>query len=355
MDVRFYGPVRRQMRGKLSKYWYAEAYDRRTRKQSWRSTGQTTREGALDVISQWQAEMRVPVELREKGEQPTHEVLRQWRAGLGHLAPLTLRNLDFYLRHWTERWGMQPVGSIRPPDIQEFLDVRRAGGCGPRTLIQDLRCLRWFFNWATKKGFCLQNPTADIQLPRMPDAHPRALDEQQVGRLLETLDRYPDRTCAVAILFALETGARIGAVLSLRWEWIDLEAGWVQIPPGQEGLKLRGEGLDIPLSPILLSALKRYRSATSGVAFPVVRSTLRKHWYRVLSRAGLPRFVFHSLRKTFISRQSRKGTPIEVTMAISGHRDLRTVLKVYRQVVREELLRAVGRGGPTPMSERRSS
>ena len=50
----------------------------------------------------------------------------------------------------------------------------------------------------------------------------------------------------------------------------------------------------------------------------------------------------HDLRRSFVTRCRRKGIPMEVTMKLSDHRDLATVLKCYREIDSDEIEKWVG-------------
>ena len=74
----------------------------------------------------------------------------------------------------------------------------------------------------------------------------------------------------------------------------------------------------------------------------------RVTWVRILLRsfqeaalkAGIPRFGTHSVRHSYRSWLDAVGTPIAVQQKLMRHSDIRTTLKVYGDVVTDEMAQA---------------
>jgi len=49
-------------------------------------------------------------------------------------------------------------------------------------------------------------------------------------------------------------------------------------------------------------------------------------------RAGLRSLTFHDLRRVFLNRCRENGVPLEVAMALSGHKSIAVVQKYYREI-----------------------
>ncbi|MDE0031153.1 MAG: integrase family protein [Deltaproteobacteria bacterium] len=106
------------------------------------------------------------------------------------------------------------------------------------------------------------------------------------------------------------TGMRLGEVVSLRWERIDLERGILRVEETKTG-----EPLELPLTRQLAAVLERRRAGTSGAAvegwvFPSLTSATGHltglHRYHVdISKAAGTRFWFHGLRNAFITVAER--------------------------------------------------
>jgi integrase len=178
---------------------------------------------------------------------------------------------------------------------------------------------------------------AEVRSVRVPTSPPRILEETEEALLL--------REAAPAlrgfIILAVETGLRRRALLSLKWEHVDLVSGRLDLPGD---LLKSGRRLRVPLSQRAWDTLLSIRAESQEtLVFPVPASTLGDWWRAAVRVTGLKGLRIHDLRKTFLTRCRRKGVALEVGMTLSDHHDVKTALRVYRQVDDADLLRAVDR------------
>jgi integrase len=101
-----------------------------------------------------------------------------------------------------------------------------------------------------------------------------------------------------------DTGERIGAVLAVRWEWIDLHSRHLTIPA--EARKGGQNDLQWELHPTTIALLLRIREPARKLVwpFPFDPSTLWNRYKRLLESAGLPsdrKHKFHCMRKSVAS------------------------------------------------------
>ena len=106
------------------------------------------------------------------------------------------------------------------------------------------------------------------------------------------------------------TGMRLGEVISLRWERIDLDRGILRVEETKTG-----EPLELPLTHQLAAVLERRRAEADGAAdegwvFPSLTSATGHltglHRYHVdITKAAGTRFWFHGLRNAFITVAER--------------------------------------------------
>lgn len=327
------------------------------------------------------------------GPGPTLDAARaEWLASkrLELCSPQAVKNLQWLSGPWVLRWGTRPVSSITRADVRAYLGERAGDpngrkARGPVTLENERRSLRAFFAWCVAEELTPRNPCAAIKAIKCPRRRPRVLEEAEVAALLEacrgsavaqitarrqgggvarwTQKRPAPPYLAPVVLVATETGLRSRTLLGLSWAHVDLEAGWLRIPAE---LMKAGEDHEMPLSPRALDALAEWRAAqVEREGTPAVRpeapvwglapgASVKRAFRSAARRAGLE-VKFHDLRRTFISLARRRGVPLDVVMALSDHRDLRTVLRHYRGVSREELLAAVGRDTQADTAEQRGA
>ena len=70
--------------------------------------------------------------------------------------------------------------------VEEHLAQRRAAGLGPASVSRALAALRGLHRFLLEEGGATTDPTADVRPVRSPRRLPKAIDEDEVGRLLDT-------------------------------------------------------------------------------------------------------------------------------------------------------------------------
>jgi integrase len=85
------------------------------------------------------------------------------------------------------------------------------------------------------------NPAKGVQLLKGAQKE-RFLSEAEVARLADALaamenERKLAATAATAVRLLLLTGCRKSEILSLRWEWVDIERGCLRLPDSKTGAK----------------------------------------------------------------------------------------------------------------------
>lgn len=159
------------------------------------------------------------------------------------------------------------------------------------------------------------------------------------------------------------TGCRLGELLGLRWECIDLERGEIKIVAAMKDMggkqrldkpKTPRSRRTIPLTALAVEALERHHIQQkvikiahgpdwnpSGLVFCTSRGTafsqtnFRKQYYiPMLAKAGLPYLKAHNAgRHTNASVQLHQGTPVHVVSAMLGHTTPVTTLGIYAHLM----------------------
>ena len=151
----------------------------------------------------------------------------------------SVRQLAKYL----DDQGMpQEVASLRREHIESFiahlLETRK-----PATANNRYRGLQSFFKWLISEGEIKNNPMDRMRPPRIPEAPPDVLREEQLKALLATCDKGSDlesRRDAALIRVFIDTGARLSEVTNLRLDLQDDSANDVDLDMGI--LRVLGKG-----------------------------------------------------------------------------------------------------------------
>ena len=124
------------------------------------------------------------------------------------------------------------------------------------------------------------------------------------------------------------TGARVGEILALKWEDVDLERGRLTIRAQKTGrtriLPLMGapEG---DVSPGLVTLLRRWRLEAGGREYVLPHDGLphpafpKSGWYMVAKKVKGPRIGPQALRQNFTSYGASIGIPAAVSAMWQGH------------------------------------
>lgn len=200
---------------------------------------------------------------------------------------LTIGNLSNY-------WATKRVSEINSVTCREY-----AKGRPPVAARRDLETLRAGVNHWDKHVNAIERKPV-IVLPERPAGRNRTVTRRDVARLLWAARRTPH--LARFILLGFYTGSRAGAILDLRWSWVD--AGRCVLHRREPGSpERRGKHRPpLKLGRRILSHLKRWHRIDAGISYVIhyegkpVRK-LRRSWATAVRRAGVQASP-HDLRRT---------------------------------------------------------
>ena len=234
--------------------------------------------------------------------------------------------------------GMRAV-DITPARIREYAATRLADGKAAGTVNRDLGVLRRMFILAMQSGKLGRRP----YFRKLTEASPRQGFMEHSEYLVIRRHLSPDHQDILD--FAYLTGWRRGEVLGLEWRDVDRAAGVIRLRP--EMSKTR-EGRALVLSAPLRDVIeRRWRGRALGCALVFHRDGrsldhFKDTWRRACKAAGLPRKLFHDLRRTAVRNMVRAGIPERVSMQMSGHKT-RSVFDRYNIVSEGDLRQAAER------------
>jgi integrase len=123
---------------------------------------------------------------------------------------------------------------------------------------------------------------------------------------------------------AIETAARRGELLSLRWENIDLKRRTAHLPETKNG-----DSRTVPLSSRAVAILEALPRSIEGKVFPLTVNALKLAFVRACLTAGLENFHFHDLRHEGTSRLAGKLSNVLELSAVTGHKELKMLKRYY--------------------------
>jgi integrase len=273
-------------------------------------------------------------------------VVRPKRCGLrgGNSLGTALGHLKMLKAYFGDRL----VSGITYDDLETFRSDRKATPVTfknkpPRertwaTVNRELSLLRAIFAWAVRARWINRDPFLDddslidtgLETPRK-----RVLSREEEERLLAACDAESKRQhLRPIIIAAVETGMRLGEILTLEWSDVALDATPPRITLRADKTKTL-KSRTIPVTARLLSVLRELqRSADGRLVFPVrndngvmdpKRTSIKTAFNSARKAAGLdgsapgvPSIRFHDLRHTFGTRADQRGVSAASVKHIAG-------------------------------------
>lgn len=300
----------------------------------------------------------------------THLVVEKGRA------PLTLdayrRDLRRYVEFLSSDRDGRTVAGARPDDVEAFAQSLRAAGLAASSTTRTLVAVRSMHRWLAAEGLRVDDPAARVESPRLAEALPKALSEEQVVALLDLLRDEVVRlrsgpvdgggtALALAVrdraLFEVlyGTGARVSEVCGLRFTDVDLDGALLRVlgkrskervvPLGSHAVRTLREWFDDG-RPELVPREWRRRDDADAI-FLGSRGTrlTRQAVWQVLQKRGLQAGVPvqqlspHVLRHSCATHLLDHGADIRSVQELLGHASIGTTQR-YTKVATERLWQA---------------
>ena len=189
-------------------------------------------------------------------------------------------------------------------------------------------------NLAVRRGYLPGNPASGIERAHE-EPRRRVLTDEEVGRLLATLDRLGSLT-AKALALILLTTSRPAEVLKARWDHIDLEAGvWVKPAASTKTRRLHTVALSSEALAVL-HGLREVAPEGDVWVFPSTSKTghiveIKTTWRAACRLADISGAVPYDLRRTSATRMLENGVDLATVMRAGNWSTPQVLLRVYAQ------------------------
>jgi integrase len=224
--------------------------------------------------------------------------------------------------HLLPRFGSKLMTDITVLAVEEFKVSLIALNYQNKTVNNCLTVLRTALNTAVAWDYLAKSPP--IKLLRLPPQDFKFLTFVEARELVELCaPQWRDM-----VIFALNTGLRVGELLALRWVNVDLTNSTMRVRysdwQGTIGTPKSGKVRDVPLNTLALQAL-RERSNLDSLVF--CHNDGQPHTYRQANYAlekacrgtKLQGTQWHTLRHTFASHLAMKGVSLRAIQELLGH------------------------------------
>ena len=264
-------------------------------------------------------------------------------------------NIRLYIR---PRLGGIPLNKLTTNDIQQFINwMRQDGrseyresrgeGLSANTIRHCCGLCRRALEKAVAEKLIVRNPAEECKLPPARRMEMRLLSREELQKLLiqAQAEGYYE-----VFLLELTTGLRVGELMALQWDDLNLNTGELRIE--RQVYQIKGELLIQPpknkasirtviLPPAVVTELKKYKqtvfsrwmfpSPKKGDA-PIAPSVVSHRLAKILKHAGCKKVRFHDLRHVFATNALEHGMDVKTLSTVIGHVSSATTLNVYAHV-----------------------
>ena len=225
-----------------------------------------------------------------------------------------------------------------------------------KTILEYHRLISTIMAQAEKEMLVQYNPASKATPPKLARKAPDYYQPEQMDAILDALESVPLKWRTITYLL-IDTGARRGEVMGLKWECVDLDAGIISIERAllysskrgiYEGPPKTGKTRAVKIAPETLSLLKQHRQAQlelrlangdrwneTGYVFtqddgkPMNPDSVTDWLGKFSSAHGLPHIHPHAFRHTAASTMIANGVDLVTAANELGHSSATTTATIY--------------------------
>ncbi len=252
--------------------------------------------------------------------------------------------------------SVQYLSQITPQMVLSWLRSLDDKKYAPATYNDKMKLLKRFFGKLGPEAGVIKNPFAGIPARDCETIHHQPFTQDELNAILQ----HSDGPIHSILLVGMCTGMRLGDCCQMKWDEVDLDAGFLMVKTSKTG-----EFAEIPLFPVLRAEIEAQPQVSQHV-FPEAAALYQKRNFgiswrlrQVFKDAGIETKQvcedrlqdatikgFHSLRTTWITMALSAGVPMELVRRVTGHSTVEVVLKHYFRPGREAFRAALGTALP---------
>ncbi|MCI0399180.1 MAG: tyrosine recombinase [Chloroflexi bacterium] len=232
--------------------------------------------------------------------------------------------------------------------VAVYVEAMKKEPYAPSSVARKVAAIKSFFHYLFARGLIDEDPTADLDSPKVKKRMPQTLEAADVERLLEApkKKKSPKNLRDTALLHLLyATGMRVTEAVSLRVDDVDLVDSTLQCPGKDSQMR------ELPFDSETRKILARYLN--DGRPYLVKDrdedALFLNHRGQQLTRQGLwliikayanqanlgEKVTPHTLRHSFAAHKLHSGSELREVQQLLGHANISTT-QIYSQLVGSE-------------------
>jgi integrase/recombinase XerD len=244
--------------------------------------------------------------------------------------------------------------------LHAYLASRDTARLSPRTLARRISAMRQFYKFLLLEGMRQDDPTAELDTPRLGRPLPKILSETEIKSLIDAAQNWPGEegvrlSCVLELLYA--TGLRVSELVTLplaaarrdpRFLIISGKGGKERVVPLSEPARVAlGRYLECREDLLPDSQQSRWLFPSRGRAGHLTRQRTGQLLKELAVKASLDpdRLSPHVLRHAFASHLLDHGADLRSVQQMLGHADIATT-QIYTHVETERLRKLVETAHP---------
>ena len=246
--------------------------------------------------------------------------------------------------------------SVDADVIRDWMESMMDSGLTAATVNGHLSAVRSFYRFALKKGLVENDPAHTITGPKKEKPLPKFIREKDMDRLLQPEmwgDSYKDVCARTIILLFYETGMRVGELVMLDDEMVDLDNRQLKVTGKRNKQRIIpfGAELEQALRDFVRLRDEQVERTEKGffvtgkgqrVTYEQVRRMVKNHLGRVTTQQ---KRTPHVLRHTFATTMLNHEAGLESVKQLLGHESLATT-EIYTHTTFEQLKKVYEKAHP---------
>ncbi|MEH7073917.1 site-specific tyrosine recombinase XerD [Neobacillus drentensis] len=257
------------------------------------------------------------------------------------------RDLKSYLHYLKNVETVHSLNDVQRVHIVQFLRFLKEQGKSSKTLARHIASVRAFHQFLLRAKNTEQDPSVQVETPRLERSLPNVLSLQEVEVLLEApkpLDHYGIRDKAMLeLLYA--TGIRVSELIDLEMDHVQLSMGFIRCMGNKERIIPIGRAASDAIKHYLEEARPRFISTKHQDHALFLnhqgKRLTRQGFWKILKKlakeAGIDKDLTpHTLRHSFATHLLENGADLRAVQEMLGHADISTT-QIYTQVTKTKL------------------